>query len=103
MLDKETYLLNCLNEELGESVQRVSKAIRFGLNEIQDGQELTNLERLTNELNDILAVVEMLKEEGVKFPKLNDKVSKETKKGRVKWYMKRSIEHGRLILEQDEV
>lgn len=61
-LTKEQYLLNCLAEECAEVIQRVTKSLRFGLDEVQEGQTLTNAESLVYEYNDVLAVMEELKE-----------------------------------------
>lgn len=47
-------------EECNETAQRASKAIRFGLTEVQPGQQLTNAQRIVYEFNDILAVMELL-------------------------------------------
>ena len=59
------HLLSCLAEECTEVGQRVSKALRFGLSEVQPGQPLTNAERIAGELIDLLAVVGMLEDQGV--------------------------------------
>lgn len=61
MMSREQYLLNCLAEECVEVAQRASKAIRFGLMEVQPGQGLTNKVRLEQELEDLLGVMRMLK------------------------------------------
>lgn len=58
------HLVSILAEECSETAQRATKGLRFGLDEIQQGQSLKNHERITYEFNDILAVMEMLKEEG---------------------------------------
>lgn len=55
-LDRE--LLTILAEECCEVGQRVSKALRFGLMEIQPGQPLSNAERISEELGDLLATAE---------------------------------------------
>lgn len=57
----ETTLL-VLEEELLEAAHRVSKALCFGLTEIQPGQKLTNAERIREELNDVHAMIELLQE-----------------------------------------
>ena len=54
------YLLTCLAEECAEVAQRASKAIRFGLGEIQPGQELNNAERIMVEYGDLQGVIDML-------------------------------------------
>lgn len=58
-------LLDLLAEEPAEVIQRVCKAKRFGLDEIQPGQHLTNEERIMQELADQDAVVRCLKALGV--------------------------------------
>ncbi len=55
-LDRE--LLTILAEECCEVGQRVSKALRFGLMEVQPGQPLSNAERISEELGDLLATAE---------------------------------------------
>lgn len=50
------HLLTCLAEECSEVAQRVSKALRFGLDEVQAGQPLTNAERIAEEMVDLNAV-----------------------------------------------
>lgn len=58
------HLLVCLNEECAEVSQRVSKALRFGLDEVQPGQSLTNAERIVIELADIQAIIRLLERKG---------------------------------------
>lgn len=59
-MTKQEWLLTQLADECVEAAQRCHKAIQFGLNEVQEGQELTNADRLHQELTDIHAVIEML-------------------------------------------
>jgi adenylosuccinate lyase len=59
------HLLTIMAEECSEVAQRVSKALRFGVSEVQPGQLLTNAERIAAEFRDLLAAYEMLNEEGV--------------------------------------
>lgn len=65
MISREKYLLTCLAEEANEVAVRASKAIRFGLEEAQPGQDENNAERLMRELNDMMAVIQMLRNETV--------------------------------------
>lgn len=58
-------LLTVLNEECHEVGQRICKAQRFGLREIQKGQPLTNEQRIIQEYADLVAVVEVLQDCGV--------------------------------------
>lgn len=55
----EAELLVFLNEECAEVAQRTTKALRFGLEERQPGQGLSNAARLANELGDLLEVVDL--------------------------------------------
>lgn len=63
-MNRTEHLLSCLAEECCEVGQRVSKALRFGLSEVQAGQPLTNAERIAEELRDLWSVVLMLSDEG---------------------------------------
>lgn len=54
------YLLTVLGEECAEVIQRASKAIRFGMAEVQPGQHENNRRRLERELADVAATVELL-------------------------------------------
>lgn len=55
-MNREQHLLILLMEECAEVSQRASKALRFGLHEIQKGQDQTNAQRLLNEMIDVSAV-----------------------------------------------
>lgn len=59
-MTRTEHLLWMLAEECAEVAQRASKAARFGLSEVQPGQLQTNAERITYELNDLVAVADML-------------------------------------------
>ena len=54
-----------MSEEALEVAHRVSKLLRFGQEEVQAGQLLTNTERVVEELQDLNAVVAMLVREGL--------------------------------------
>lgn len=60
----ERELLVILQEEALEVAHRISKALRFGLEEIQPGQPLTNLQRIFEEMADMEAVTEIMGERG---------------------------------------
>lgn len=86
-------LLTILGEECVETAQRVSKAIRFTLDEVQPEQDLTNAQRIVYEFNDILAVMEILQEEGI-FEKVIDREAITKKKIKVAKYLSYSAEIG---------
>lgn len=61
------YLLDCLVEECCEIGQRVEKAKRFTLADVQPGQDLSNATRIRLEVLDLLTVCSMLRERGVEL------------------------------------
>ena len=63
-MNRTEYLLTCLAEECNEIAQRASKAVRFGLDEIQEGQSLSNAQRITYEFRDLQAIMELLEDDG---------------------------------------
>lgn len=60
-MTENEHLLLCLAEECDEVGQRVMKALRFGLDEIQPGQPLNNAERIVEELQDLISVATILR------------------------------------------
>jgi len=79
-------------EECAEVQHRISKALRFGLREIQKGQKLTNQQRISYELSDLEAIKEILESMG-ELPKVNrDLIS--DKKVKVEKYLRYSREKG---------
>lgn len=65
MLTEDQYLLICLMEECDEVSQRASKALRFGLDEVQPGQPLSNAERIDVELTDLVTIADELRKRGI--------------------------------------
>jgi hypothetical protein len=59
-MTRTQYLLVTLVEEFCEAGQRATKALRFGMNEVQPGHADDNVRRLERELADAVAVAEML-------------------------------------------
>lgn len=55
MMDHNQYLLSKLAEECFEAGQRAMKAQQFGFEEVQPGQPFNNLERLADEMHDLIA------------------------------------------------
>ena len=54
------HLLTILTEESAEVGQRSCKAIRFGMSEIQPGQQEDNQRRLEREIADLIGTARML-------------------------------------------
>lgn len=59
----EQYLLTVLAEECAEVAQRATKAIRFGLTEVQPGQPHNNAERMLDEIVDLCVILSMLQKD----------------------------------------
>jgi len=62
-MSNETLLI--LAEECAEVIQAVSKCTRFGLHGVKPGKPKTNKEHLEEELGDLLAMVEILVDQGL--------------------------------------
>ena len=90
------HYFTCLNEEAGEVIQASCKCLRFGELDGYPNTERTNISDLTKEINDVLAVVELLQEDGVVFSGLFDREQIEVKKERVKKWLQHSIKMGTL-------
>ena len=58
-------LLQILAEECSEVSLNVSKALRFGLEDGYPGQPLTNKELISLEIGDLMAIIDLCKEEGL--------------------------------------
>lgn len=58
-------IMNIASEECAEVIQAISKCHRFGLNNYKPGKPLTNAQHLEVELGDLLAMVDLLKLEGI--------------------------------------
>ena len=60
---RETLLI--LQEECAEVTQAVSKCFRFGLYNVKPGKPATNVEHLETEIGDVLAMIDILVEQGI--------------------------------------
>jgi len=83
----ENELLIILNEECTEIIQEclkiqhlASKVLRFGLNEIQPGTVLSNVDLLGAEIGDFMAVVNRLYDQNVHAQDLDDWASERKEK-----------------------
>jgi NTP pyrophosphatase (non-canonical NTP hydrolase) len=90
-MKRQEHLLTCLAEECAEVAQRVSKALRFGLAEVQPGQGLSNADRIADEVADLIAVVQILAYEDVIPLRMVDPLKKLAK---IERFMAISREHG---------
>jgi hypothetical protein len=98
-MNRIEYLLTCLAEEHVEAAHRAHKAQRFGVREIQPGQDLTNAERLMREHLEAIAVFEMLLEAGAlpRHSVIADRALIDAKKAKVLEFMRYSAKLGTLV------
>lgn len=97
-MNRIEHLLSCLSEECAEVSQRASKALRFGLTEVQPGQDLDNAARIGVELQDVFTIVEMLVEAGA-LDVRRDPTAVRIKKKKVEKFMAYARECGTLDKE----
>jgi NTP pyrophosphatase (non-canonical NTP hydrolase) len=72
----EQYLLSKLAEECGEIVQMALKSQYFGLDEVREGQDMTNRQRLNAEIDDLLIILTFLQMSGTfTYEEVGEKVS----------------------------
>lgn len=95
-MNRTEHLLTILAEECAEVAQRAAKALRFGLEEVQPGQEATNAERLLAELVDLDAVIGLCVEEGLIDDPHEQESSYERKLEKVERFLRYSVECGTL-------
>ena len=65
LTDYEREVLDILIEECAEVIQRATKMLRFGRDEVQAGQDLTNAERLALEIGDARHMMKVANEAGL--------------------------------------
>lgn len=92
------HLLSCLGEEGSEISQDCSKSNRFGLDDINILKPYgpTNRQRLVNELNDLMGVIDLCVENGILPGKWMDPLKIEQKKRKVLRYMEYAESKGAL-------
>lgn len=93
-MNRIEYLLIQAGSECNEVAHRASKALHFGLSEVEPGQELTNAQRIVGEYVDLLAVMQMLEEDGLVHlptgPELAQRI--DTKKAKVEKFIRYAAE-----------
>lgn len=83
-------------EECAEVAQRASKALRFGLDEVQQGKDLSNEQLIVEELRDLEVTRLMLEEDGLDFRWLSDVGFSQAKRSKILRWMEYSRERGKL-------
>jgi hypothetical protein len=96
-VSRDEYLLTLLLEECAEIQQAASKALRFGMDDNYKDNP-TNREKLHQEIQDVLAVIDLLTEAEVfaTNPSIRDPVRQTVKRARIEHYMRYSQEMLRL-------
>lgn len=89
-------LLLQIAEEAAEVGQRAAKAARFGLGEIQPGQEKTNVRRLQEEILDLEAVIGMIPEVDESWPEGEVAAAFAAKRAKVEKFLEYSRSLGQL-------
>lgn len=92
-MNRQEHLLVIMAEECSEVAQEIAKALRFGVNEQRD-LPTSNLERIQKEFNQLLAMRDMLWDEGVCIR--SDMEVRRKKKIKVEEYLNYSRECGTL-------
>jgi NTP pyrophosphatase (non-canonical NTP hydrolase) len=72
-------ILTILQEECAEVIVEVSKCFRFGPDQMMEGVEVTNMQRLEKELGDLLAMIELLTDKDIGVSKEGLEVAKKAK------------------------
>ena len=62
-MNRLEHLLFIVSEEAAEVAQRASKCARFGVEDKEPGQNLTNEQRIWGEVNDLMGALELLGEQ----------------------------------------
>lgn len=63
-MNRAEHLMTIAAEEAMEVGHRITKAMRFGMTEVQPEQPFTNAERIVEEFHDLFAVLAMMLVEG---------------------------------------
>jgi NTP pyrophosphatase (non-canonical NTP hydrolase) len=95
-MNRQEYLLVKLAEECGEVQHRVAKLLQFGPSQCEPGQLHSNVQRLRDEVNDVLAMVDLLEDEAV-LPTLTADARRrwvEAKRRKVSKYFHYSVQLG---------
>lgn len=95
-MTRQEHLLTILAEECMEVAQRATKALRFGLEEVQPEQEASNSERILYEYADLLALMEMIFGEDCSQTNFGIMRMVWNKKAKVALFLKYSKEQGTL-------
>jgi NTP pyrophosphatase (non-canonical NTP hydrolase) len=91
MMDSnQTELCICCIEECGEVIQAITKALRFGIDDVHPVLKETNRNLIHEEIGDLLTIIEKLQDIGMLSSELIEtaKIKAKTKKEQ-KWLQNR--------------
>lgn len=95
-MNKVEHLLVCASEEASEIVKSISKALRFGTEDGYPGARNTNAEDIAQETTELLAIIELLRSEGIKIPIIGLPMAITDKKRKVVEWMEYAKKQGTL-------
>lgn len=96
MITEREYYLSCVGEECLEVAFRISKAIRFGLMEVQSEQKLNNWQRIAEEYDDLLTAMDvLLEQEGLTYNR--DIPTQQAKRAKIKYYLEHAKIKGQVL------
>jgi NTP pyrophosphatase (non-canonical NTP hydrolase) len=90
MMTRTEHLLAIVAEECAEVAQRCTKALRFGLTEIQPGHPLNNAQRIAQEYGDLVAAMILLSRECADVMVIDATDLLEQKRQKIEHYLKYS-------------
>lgn len=93
-MTREDHLLVITAEEGAEIAQRATKALRFGMDEMEPGQDRHNSQRLVDEMRDLMEMFRMMENAGMIGPQWRQ--PHPDKRAKVEQYLELSRELGRL-------
>lgn len=96
-MNKTEHLLTCLAEECAEVGQAAAKALRFGVDGMSPNGGLPNKEYIVREVNDVLAIIELLIDHGLKLDGIGDQIAIDEKKAKVAHFMEYAEKRGTLV------
>lgn len=100
-MNRIEHLLSIVAEECNEVAQRCTKAQRFGLDEVQPGQDLDNGRRIVEEYADLVGAIELLRDQPEFLPFFHNNSSwfrgmVEAKQAKIEHFLKYSAKCGTL-------
>ena len=91
MNDDTKEILTILQEECAEVIVEVSKCFRFGPDQMMEGVDVTNIQRLEKELGDLQAMIELLVDNNVGVSMQGLKTAKKAKFEKLKHWSNLTI------------